>query len=368
MADTIVPSALRVKQWDDQYFVEYIRGNRLAKYMGTDENALVQVKETLTKKPGDTIYFELINRLQGAGKTNNQTLQGFEEDLSQRSFPLLVTLFRHGVVVPEYEEQVTAIDLRNAGKAALMNWSMEQTRDRFIRALASKDAINPLFTAADESTNAAALNTWLTNNADRVLFGATISNAVSNVFATALATVDSTNDKLSASAVSVMKRIAKTATPKIRPIRVNGDEEWYVMFANSYAFRDLKLDATIIASRQYALERGEGNPLFTDGDILWDGVIVREIPELSNNFWLAQGTAAINVGEVYLCGAQALGYGLAQRWNTRTQDFDYQTKRGIAVQQIYDVAKLRFGAGANDTDTEKDYGICTGFFSSVGDA
>jgi hypothetical protein len=146
MADTIVPSNLRVKQWDDNYFVEYIRGNKLAKYMGTDENAIVQVKRSSTSPPATRSIFELINRLQGAGKQDNQTLQGFEEDLSQRSFPLTVHLFRHGVVVAEYEEQVTAVELRNAGKAALMNWSMEQTRDRFIRSLGKKNTVIPFDT------------------------------------------------------------------------------------------------------------------------------------------------------------------------------------------------------------------------------
>jgi N4-gp56 family major capsid protein len=376
MADTLVPSALRVKQWDDNYFVEYIRGNRLARYMGTDENSIVQVREVLTKKPGDTIYFELINKLAGAGKKNNQTLQGFEEDLSQRSWPLTVNLYRHGVVIAEYEEQATAIDLRNAGKSVLMNWSLEQTRDRFIAALGSKDAVlagagqgpgGSGNSSTFQSTNAAALNTWVTDNKDRVLFGAANSNW-SATFATALATVDSTNDKLTASAVSVMKRLAKNASPKIRPIKVNGDEEWYVMFAGSEPFRDLKLDTNIVQSRQYALERGTDNPLFTDGDIIWDGVIVREIPELSQNKWLAQGTSSIDVGEVYLCGAQALGYGLAQRWNTRTQEMDYKTKNGIAIQQIYDVGKIQFGTGATDTSTLKDNGVLTGFFSAVGDA
>lgn len=374
MADTTVPSALAVKQWDDNYFVEYIRGNRLAKYMGTDENAIVQVKETLTKKPGDTVYFELINRLQGTGKTNNQTLEGFEEDLSQRSFPITISLVRHGVVVPEFEEQRSAVDLRDAAKAVLMNWSMEQTRDRFIRALGKKGTLAPRDTglavgipASYETANATALNTWMVNNADRVLFGATISDAVSGVFATALATIDTTNDTLTSKAVSVMKRIAKNSAPKIRPIRVNGDEEWYVMFANSWAFRDLKLDTNIVQSRQYALERGTDNPLFTDGDIIWDGVIVREVPELSSNIWLAQGTASANVGEVYLCGAQGLGYALAQRWNTRTQDKDYQTKKGVAVQQMYEVDKLVFGTDATDTGTPKDNGIVTGFFSAASD-
>lgn len=379
MADTLVPSALRVKQWDDKYFEEYIRGNRLARYMGTDENAIVQVKENLTKKPGDTIYFELINKLHAGGKKNNQTLQGFEEDLSQRSWSLTVNLYRHGVVVAEYEQQATAVDLREAGKSALMNWSLEHTRDKFIAGLGSKDAVAAgagqstgpdTYTgnsSAFQTANATALGTWVTNNKDRVLFGAANSNW-SATFATALGNVDSTNDKLTSSAVSVMKRLAKNASPKIRPIKVNGDEEWYVMFAGSEPFRDLKLDTNIVNSRQYALDRGTDNPLFTDGDIIWDGVIVREIPELNQNKWLALGASSIDVGEVYLCGAQALGYALAQRWNTRTQEMDYRTKNGIAVQQIYEVGKVQFGTGATDTATLKDNGIVTGFFSAVGDA
>jgi hypothetical protein len=199
-----------------------------------------------------------------------------------------------------------------------------------------------------------------------VLFGNLIANAVSGVFATALATIANTQ-KLSSSLVSVAKRIAKTAKPKIRPIRVNGDEEWYVMFVNSLAFRDLKLDTNIIQSRQYALERGSDNPLFTDGDIMWDGVIVREVPEFAPATWISQGSGSINIGECYLCGAQAMGYALAQRWNTRTQELDYQTKHGIAVQQIYDVDKLQFGTGATDTATPVDAGVVTLFMASVGD-
>lgn len=368
MADTLVPTALRVKQWDDNYFEEYIRGNRLSKYMGTDSNAVIQVRENLMKKSGDTMVFELINRLVGAGKVDNQTLEGFEEDITQRSWPITIHLYRHAVVVPEYEEQATLIDLRNAGKARLMDWSMEHSRDKFLKALGSKNALAPAWTSTYQSANSAALGTWLVDNSDRVLFGSLISNYSAGVFATALGTVDSTNDKLTAAVVSTAKRIAKTANPKIRPIRVNGDEEWYVMFANSNAFRDLAADPVIVTARTYAMERGKDNPLFSDGDITWDGVIVREIPELSTNTWAALGASSINVGESYLCGAQALGYALAQRWNTRTQDKDYQTKHGIAVQQIYEIDKLRFGSGATDTANLKDQGVVTVFTSSVGDA
>jgi hypothetical protein len=380
MAETTVPTALRVKQWDDNFFEEYIRTNRFSRYMGTSEDSFIQVRENLMKKPGDTIYFELVNRLQGSGKTDNQTLEGFEEDLSQRSDSIKVHLYRHGVVVPEYEEQVTAISLRNAAKSGLKSWSMEHTRDRIINKLADKEytkdtILNPFgnvqLTSAAASAyvtaNATNLNTWLQNNQDRTQFGAVVSNYSSGVFATALGTIDTTADKLNAAAVSLMKRKAKVASPKIRPIKVNGDEEWYMLFCNPYAFRDLKTDSTMTQANRDARVRGTDNPLFTDGDLLWDGVIIREIPELIYNVWTGQGSSA-DVGEVYLCGAQGMGFALAQRWNTRTQDRDYETKHGVAIQQIYDVKKLAFGTGSSDTTTPKDYGVLTGYFTAQADA
>ena len=121
----------------------------------------------------------------------------------------------------------------------------------------------------------------MVNNADRVLFGHSKSNASSGIYATALlGLIAPTADKLTAAIVTLAKRIARTASPKIRPIRVNRDEEWYVLFVPSLAYRDLMLDPLIVNALQYAWNRGSDNPLFTAGDILYDGVIIREIPEL----------------------------------------------------------------------------------------
>ena len=140
------------------------------------------------------------------------------------------------------------------------------------------------------AATAAQRNTWLVNNADRVLFGTSTGNAVSGVYATALATVDNTADKMTAAQLTLAKRLARTASPKIRPIKISGDEEWYVVFVPSLVFRDLMLDPIIINSLQYAWNRGSDNPLFTAGDILYDGLILREIPELPicrkyNSMW-----------------------------------------------------------------------------------
>src|SRR5690606_33392988 len=110
--------------------------------------------------------------------------------------------------------------------------------------------------------------------------------------------LDSTNDILKKGTISLAKRMAKTANPIIRPVRVNDDEEWYVAFADSLSFRDLKAD--LATTHADAMQRGKSNPLFTDGDLVYDGVIIREVPEIP--------PLESNVGQVFLCGAQAVGH------------------------------------------------------------
>ena len=123
-------------------------------------------------------------------------------------------------------------------------------------------------------------NTWLVNNADRVLFGASKSQSIPASMPRPRPTIDNTADKLTAAQFTLAKRIARTATPKIRPIRVNGDEEWYVMLVPSHGVPRSDARSHHHQRLQYAWNRGSDNPLFTAGDILYDGVIIREIPEL----------------------------------------------------------------------------------------
>ena len=50
MALTTARTGLTPQQWDDKFFMEYVRENRFKRYMGTDENSIIQLKEDLTKK------------------------------------------------------------------------------------------------------------------------------------------------------------------------------------------------------------------------------------------------------------------------------------------------------------------------------
>lgn len=361
MAETSAATGLTVQQWDDKFFVEHVQGNRFAGEMGKTENAIIQMKEELGKKPGDSVTFALVNRLTGAGVTNGGTLEGNEEELDSRSFKLTIEERAHGVRSNRWEAQISAIDLRKAAKMALKTWSMENTRDRIIEAMGSINGV------AYGSASEAQKDAWLVDNADRVLFGAAVGNNASNDHSASLANIDNTADKLTSSAASLMKRIARTANPKIRPVMSERDARYYyVAYVPSLVFRDLKNDATITQAQRDVGLRMQNEKLFKGGDIEWDGIIFKEIEDLP--VLSGVGAAGIDVAPVYLCGAQALGYGVGERWKSAEELFDYGRKKGCAIMEMGGFEKLTFGSGSGDTDDLKDNGIVTGFFAAVADA
>jgi hypothetical protein len=359
MADTTVSSANLVQQWDNDYFLEYIRGNRFNRYMGTDANSIIHLNETLTNKPGTQVTIPLITRLKGQGVSGNNVLEGNEEQLSNYGHKITANVLRNGVVIDWLEEQKSELGLRNAAKAALKMWSMEDLRGANGNGRGIIDALYS-FRSGDTITSYAntsetVKDAFLLANSDRFLFGAAKVNGVSNDHSVALATVDSTNDKLIYQTVSLAKRMAKVADPHIRPIRVSEDEEWYVMFAGSYPFRDLKTSLATI--NQNAEVRGKDNPLFKDGDLIYDGVIIREVPEIP--VVTGVGAGSIDVSAAFLCGAQAVGVAWAQRPVSKTQETDYEFRHGVAIQEMRGVEKLIFNS--------KQHGIVQVWTSAVAD-
>lgn len=359
MTMTTAATGLTPQQWDDKFFTAYVRENRFKRYMGTDENAIIQIKEDLTKKKGDRLTFALVNELTGDGVTGNQTLEGNEEGLDSRSHYLTVAPLRHAVAVTEWDEQKSAIELRDASKVQLKTWAKTKMRDAIIRALGSINGVT--YALATEAEKDA----WLVDNADRVLFGAAKANNASNDHSAALANIDNTADKLSPAMISLAKRMAQTASPAIRPINVKEDEEWYVMFCSPQSFRDLASDATMTQANRDARNRGTDNPLFTGGSLIWDGVIIREIPEIATIAGV--GAGGIDVAPNYMCGAQALGIGWAARTKTTTNVRDYGFVNGVGISEMRGIEKMLFGSGAADTDDKKQHGVVTVYTAGVAD-
>ena len=341
-------AAERVIQWEDQFFTEYVRANRFKRYMGTDENAIIQIKENLTKKKGDAIVINLVGALDATTPNDGSSpLVGYEKALPNDGHKITVGVVRDAITVNNLEEQASPIDIRNAGKVALKDLAMRYLRNGIITAL---HKINGIVYA---SATSGQRNAWLVDNVDRVLFGAAKSNNSGNDHAASLANINNTDDKLTGSVISLAKRMAQTAVTAngdgIRPYTYGEDAETFVMFVPSLAFRDLRDWMVANGKWDTALERSKENPLYSGpNSIEWDGVIVREMPEMPILADVGAG-AAVDVAPCFLCGAQALGVAWAQRTKTTTKkEDDYGFSQGLGFQEIRGIDKIQWGQGGSD--------------------
>lgn len=373
MAVTTADTTLVVQKWRRNFWREWQRENLFAPYMGNGADAVIHRIYEL-KDEGEQITIPLVGKLTGNGVSGDNPLVGNEEAMDQYGYKAQIDWWRHAILLNKKQMRKSVIDQMDAARPLLMDHAMRKLRDDIIKALFNVGTIAltgnvngiylPLATTAQK-------NTWNAANSDRVQYGAAVSN-YNATFATALLNVDSTNDKLTTASLDLMKRRVRAATdPAIRPIRVEDGREYYVVFVGSRLFRDLKTDTDLKNSNLQARPReGKGmdnNPLFQDGDLLWSGMIIREIPEMDSLAILTgAGAGSIDVGPAFVCGAQAVGYAVGQlpQPTERTED-DYGFIKGRGVETVYGVAKIQKQQAG--TSTLKDWGVYTGFFSAVGD-
>lgn len=374
---------------------DFLRSSRFDPWMG-DSATMPIVRMSDFNSDGYQLNIPLVNQLSSAG-VGAGVLSGAEEQLDDYGFPLWTDFARNAVAFNKQREKDASFDIPSSARSLLRGWAKKTIRDDIVATLLSIP-LGTIQTGRGSGTNggnrvngvkwadatAAQRNTWVTNNSDRVLFGALGSN-YSTTFATAAANVDSTNDKLTAAAVSQMKRIAQATTssgsaPAINPYMTEGtDEEWYVLFVGSRTMRDLRNDATMYQANRDARPRENsgvvdsgGNPIFSGGSLVWDGVIIKEIPEITTTYTtstalVAAGASSIPVEPVFFCGQSALAYGVGQMPRVTTKrDTDYDFVNGVGIEAQYGVAKIARTVGG--ATALKDFGMLTGFFSGTADA
>ena len=382
MSLSTIQSNNKLVQYRKELIKEYVRENLFSPYMGDAPNSIIRTLYD-PKKGGEQINIPLVRSLTGTAKSTG-TLTDQEEAISNYGMRVWVDWARHAVATNDAEEQKDSADIFGEAKPLLSDWGKELQRDEIIQAfmaLPSESAPTGLGGSAGQRVNgilyadatATPLNAWAAANSDRILYGNAVGN-YSGTHVTDLAKVDVTADKFVASSVSLMKRIAKLADPRISPYKTKSGYEYFVAFAGTTSFRDLKAD--LKTSNTDARPRSEDNIIFQDGDLQWDGVIIREVPEIDsfvNDVWTASitgnlktgGDSSSRVAPVFLCGQSALSMPWAQMPTPTFRDqTDYQFVKGAGVKMCYGVAKNFF----KSSSSLKQWGVVTGFFSSAADA
>lgn len=409
MAVTTIQSNNKLIQFTRDINREFVRENMFSPYMGEGLDAIIRRRHEL-KSGGEQMNIPLVTKLLGEGLSTG-TLAGAEERIDNYGMRVWLDWLRHAVVTTKAEEQKDSADIFGEAKPLLSDFVKEKQRDELIQgfmALPSESAPVNLGTSAGQRINgilfgdatATQRNLWAADNADRLLFGNAISNfttaATIATFTSALSVVG-TAQKFTATTLLMMKRRAELASPKIRPYKTRDGYEYYVAFAGANAFRDAQLDTTInTANRDARAREGNGmdrNPIFQDGDLLYNGVIIRKVPEISSAVtsatggWstLVSGGVSGRIEPVFLTGQQAavIAFGQMAKPTFRKED-DYQFINGTGIEMAYGVAKMfkrhvMYLPNTSTLNVNSDngigggtaslvqWGVVTGFFSAQND-
>jgi hypothetical protein len=352
------PAVTSAEQWEAEVHQEYIGQFKMKFLMGSGPNAVIQVKEDLTKSAGDAITIHYASQQTGGTVRGNAKGIGNEGnmDFYAQRFVIDNTRTLHKVWDVPMTEQRTTFNTLMEVRHALTTKHAETFDDDMVTGLT---------------------NTSVGKVRGRYLYGAADSNW-NATHATALATIDATNDKLTTSMIGVAKRKAVIkgtgVTEKIRPTRImNGlqSEEWFVMMAHTYAIRDLVNDDAAFRNNQLLLPPGRNSDsLYFTGSHFkgsWEGVLIYEYDRLP----LATNTNSIQTAHNLLMGAQAGAVVWGQRTKFGEEDED------LKHNQIYELHDIRNAVSSGSTNNHKlvrndgvnttDHGIVNVFSAAVAD-
>ena len=356
---------------------EFVRENMFSPYTSEGLDAVIR-RRYEPKKGGEQMNIPLVTKLNNSA-VGVGTLVGNEEEIENYGMRVWVDWARHAVVTNDAEKQKDSADIFGIAKPLLSDYMKELMRDEHIEAfmaLPSESAPVGLGSGAGQRVNgilyedasAAEKNTWNAANSDRVLYGAAVSN-YNATHATALGVVDTTADTMSASLLSTAKRAALLSNPAIRPKKTKDGYEHYVVFCGAYAFRDLKND--LKDENMDGRPRSNNNVVWKDGDLEWDGMIIRQVPEISSmvedkfTSLVTAGDSSSRVEPYFLCGKQSLvcAYGSMLKPTKRAED-DYEFITGVGVQTCYGVGKMFKKHPASGSNL-KQWGMLTGFVNAA---
>lgn len=332
-----VNSPVAVKLWSRKLFQEALKQTWMYKFIGNDDNAMIQLLDDTQKGPGDRITVPLRMQLTALGVQGDSTLEGNEEALQVYTDNLYINQLRNAVRSGgKMSEQRVPFSVREQAQVGLSDWYAGVFDTGFFNQLAGVAAADTRQAANNTPTAPSSNNVYYANgNADETaVASATASNVMKIQF------IDFALEK------------AKLNSPCIRPIRMNG-EDYYVMFLHPYQVTAMRVNAN--AGQWFDIQKGAltggeitKNPIFTGALGMYNNVILHESTRVPSV--VAGSYRAI------LCGAQAgvLAFGQDSAGNKVSwveELFDYGNQLGVSGGMIWGGKKTVFNS--------QDFGVIT---------
>ena len=333
-----------VKLWSRKLAREALRKTYIKNFMGPGSDSMIQVKNETNKGPGDRVRVTLRMQLVGDGVQGDATQEGNEESLTTYTDDLIINQLRHAVRSEgKMTEQRIPFSIREEAMMGLSDWWADRWDTWFFNQIAGYTTQADTRYTGHNTVTAPSRQVWPgTTTADQSLNTAA---GVTDVFTLTL--------------IDKAVELAKTGTPPIRPILVDG-EKWFIVFIHPYQTTSLRAWPTTATAQvtwydlQKSFLQGTGsakNPLFTGALGTYNGCILHESNRVPQGVHSSTGVAVTTARRAVLCGAQAAVAAFGEGHDKNSYDwfeqlFDYGNKLGVKAGCISGLKKSVY----NSTD------------------
>ena len=340
---------LAVKLWSKKIAVEALKQTWVFKFMGKDDNSIIQIFDDTQKNPGDRIRIPLRRLLTGNGVQGDATLEGNEERINYFNDDVFINQLRHAVREGgRFTRQLVPFDVREHARMSLQDWWADRIDTWFFNQISGNTNQADTRFTGNQAT--------IAPDADHLIRagGATTDGSLSN----------SVTYKFTLTLIDVAVEKAKSLAVPIRPVMVGGEEK-YVMFLHHFQVTDMR-DATATGQwfdiQKAAMQGGNvtKNPIYTGALGEYNGVILHasnRLPAFSAGTALSSDGGRVAV----MCGAQAVGMAFGrgnspERYDWVEDYFDYANQFGVAAGCVAGMKKLVFNGSDFATIAIKTWG------------
>ena len=350
MATTLYATgnALAVKVWAKKLFEEALKQTYFSRFMGAGTDNVIQVKDEMSKGPGDRVTIGLRMQLTGSGVQGDGTLEGNEEGLITYSDNVFIDQLRHAVrSAGKMSEQRVTFDVRDECRMGLQDWWAGQLDVSFFNQICG---------------NTAQSDSRFTGNQVAIAPDAAHKKFVNSNEATDASI--STTSVFSLTVIDKAIEAAVTASPLIRPIKYQG-ENMYVAFLHPVQVTDMRISTTTgqwLDIQKAAMTGGRvnDNPIFSGALGVYNNVVLHSSFRVPAAVNAGTSVAIASTRRAVLCGAQAavLAYGQNNSDSEMTwveELFDYGNQLGVSAGLIFGIKKMVFNSADFGTITLPTY-------------
>ena len=350
---TVVPfgDPKAVKKWSASLAVDVSKVSYFErKFVGKDENAVIQRKTELETGPGDRISYDLSMELRSRPTYGDERLKGKEENLKFYTDEVAIDQLRHAVSAGgRMTRKRTPHDLRSTAKRRLSEYWARFIDEMMFIYLSGARGMNEDFIEAPGWTGHAN-NPIQAPDAGHILFGGA---------ATGKATLTA-DDIMSRGVIekAVTKATMLHATDpdsaSMQPVTING-EGHYVCVMSPFQEYDLRTNdqgGWLEIQKAAAGAEGRNNPIFKGGlGMINNCVLHKHVSTIRFNDYGAGNDVA--AARALFMGRQAgviaYGTGNGLRFSWKEEVEDYGNEPTVSSGTILGVKKSRFN--------DRDFGV-----------